>query len=167
MRFVCPGSFDPITYGHVDIIRRGAKLCSHMVVAVLCNPSKSLVFSAGERAELIKRTLVGCGISAEVDIFSGLLADYAKKMGADAILRGLRNSQDFLTEYPYSVYNIKLSGGVETIFLPGSPNFSYVSSGIVKEAAKLLYENEGECSAIDEWVPLHVKEALRSKFFKG
>ena len=167
MRFVYPGSFDPITYGHVDIILRGAGLCSYMVVAVLDNPSKRLVFSAKERAGLIEKTLMECGISAEIDVFSGLLADYAKKKNADAIVRGLRNPQDFLTEYQYSVYNKKLSGGVETIFLPGSPNFLYISSGIVKEVAKLQYENGSECSAIDEWVPLHVKEALMSKFFKG
>ena len=167
MRYVCPGSFDPITYGHVDIIQRGAKLCHHMVVAVLDNPAKSLLFSANERAGFIERALKECGINAEVDVFSGLLADYAKKKEADAILRGLRNPQDFLTEYQYSVYNKKLSGGVETIFLPGSHNFSYVSSSIVKEAAKLLYENGCECSAIDEWVPPNVKEALMSKFIKG
>ena len=167
MRFVYPGSFDPITYGHVDIIQRGIKLCSRMVVAVLDNPAKSLVFSSKERAGLIEQTLRECGINAEVDIFSGLVADYAKKTRADAILRGLRNPQDFLTEHQYSVYNKKLSGGVETIFLPGSPSLSYVSSRIVKEAAKILYEHKSDCSAIDEWVPLHVKEALRSKFFKG
>ena len=167
MRFVYPGSFDPITYGHVDIIQRGIKLCSHMVVAVLDNPAKNLVFSPKERAKMIERTLSEFSISADVDVFSGLLADYVKRTGADAILRGLRNPEDFLTEYRYSVYNKKLSGGVETIFLPGSPKVSYVSSSIVKEAAKLLYENGCECSAIDEWVPLHVKKALVSKFFKG
>ena len=167
MKIVCPGSFDPITYGHVDIIERGAKLCSHMVVAVLDNPTKNLVFSARERAELIEKTLTEFCISAEVDIFSGLLADYAIKKGAHVILRGLRSPQDFLTEYRYSVYNKKLSGGVETVFLPGSPNFSYISSSIVKEAAKLLYEDKSECSSIDEWVPLCVKEALKSKFYKG
>ena len=167
MRFVCPGSFDPITYGHVDIIQRGVKLCSHMIVAVLENPAKGLLFSAKERAGLIEKTLRECGINAEVDIFFGLLAQYVKRREADVILRGLRNPQDFLTEYQYSVYNNKLSGGVETLFLPGSPNFSYVSSSIVKEAAKLLYENGNECSAIDEWVPLCVKEGLMSKFFKG
>ena len=167
MKFVYPGSFDPITYGHVDIIQRGIKLCGHMVVAVLDNPAKSLVFSSKERAGMIEQTLRECSISAEVDIFSGLLADYVKRTGADAILRGLRSSEDFLTEYRYSVYNKKLSGGVETIFLPGSPKVSYVSSSIVKEAAKLLYENGSESSAIDDWVPPNIKEALRSKFFKG
>ena len=167
MKLVCPGSFDPITYGHVDIIQRGVGLCSHLVVAVLDNPTKSLEFSAIERAGLIEIALKERGINAEVDIFRGLLAEYAKKVSADAILRGIRNPQDFLTEYHYSVYNKKLSGGVETVFLPGSPNFSYVSSSIVKEAAKLLYENANDCSAIDEWVPRNVKEALVSKFFKG
>ena len=167
VRFVCPGSFDPITYGHLDIIERGVKLCSHMIVAVLDNPAKNLVFSAVERAGLIERALEECGIKAEVEIFNGLLADYAKKKKADVILRGLRNPKDFLTEYQYSVYNNKLSGGVETLFLPGSPCFSYISSSIVKEAVNLLYENRSECNAIDNWVPPGVKEALRSKFFKG
>ena len=167
MRLVCPGSYDPVTFGHLDIINRGTKLCSHLVVAVLDNPKKNLVFSASERAELIKKTLVEYQINAEVDIFSGLLADYTIKKGADAILRGLRNPQDFLTEYQYSVYNKKLSGGVETVYLPSSPDFSYISSSIVKEAARFLFENGSECSAIDEWVPPGVKEALKSKFFKG
>ena len=167
MVLVCPGSFDPITYGHVDIIQRGVRLCKQMVVAVLDNPTKSLLFSAKERALLVEKTLAECGICAEVDVFSGLLGHYAKSRNADAIIRGLRNPQDFLTECQYSVYNRKLSGGVDTIFLPGTPDFSYVSSSIVKEAARLLYECGSECSAIDEWVPLHVKEALKSKFFKG
>ena len=167
MRFVCPGSFDPITYGHVDIIRRGIRLCSHMVVAVLDNPAKNLLFSASERARMVEQTLKEHSMNAEVDVFFGLLGHYVKKREADAILRGLRNPQDFLTEYRYSVYNKKLSGGVETLFLPGSPDFSYVSSSIVKEVAKLLYENGCDCSAIDDWVPLCVKEGLRSKFFKG
>ena len=138
-----------------------------MIVAILDNPAKSLLFSSAERAKLTEQTLKDCSINAQVEVFSGLLADYAKKKGADVILRGLRNPQDFLTEYQYSVYNNKLSGGVETLFLPGSPNFSYISSGIIKEAARLLYENGGESGAIDEWVPPNVKEALRSKFFKG
>ena len=167
MILVCPGSFDPITYGHVDIIQRGAALCGNLVVAVLDNPAKNPLFSAVERAELIAKTLKECDITAEVDIFSGLLGHYAWSKNANAILRGLRNPQDFLTEYRYSVYNKKLSGGVETVFLPGSPDFSYMSSSIVKEAAKLLYEKDGEHSFIDEWVPACVKQALRSKFFKG
>ena len=167
MRIVYPGSFDPITYGHLDIIQRGAELGWHLVVAVSDNPAKSPLFSAKERAGLIERTLKEKGVCAEVDIFSGLLAEYTKNVGADAILRGLRNPQDFLTEYRYSVYNKKLSGGIETIFLPGSPDFSYVSSAIVKEAARLIYENGCECSAVDEWVPPCVIEALVLKFFKG
>ena len=167
MRFVYPGSFDPLTYGHIDIIKRGAKLFGHLTVAVLDNPAKNLLFSAHERAGMIERTLTDIGVNIEIDIFSGLLAEYIQKKEMCAILRGLRNPHDFLAEYQYSVYNKKLSGGAETVFLPCSPKFSYISSSIVKEAAKLMYQNGRECGAIDEWVPANVKEALRLKFFKG
>ena len=167
MRFVYPGSFDPITYGHIDIINRGAKFFNHLTVAVLDNPAKNLVFSADERAGMIKQALADIGINIEVDIFSGLLAEYVKKKEIGAILRGLRNPHDFLAECQYSVYNKKLSGGAETVFLPCSPEFSYISSSIVKEAAKIIYQNGREYGAIDEWVPANVKKALRSKFFKG
>ena len=167
MKLIYPGSFDPITNGHIDIINRGAGLSSCLIVAVLDNPAKKHMFSASERADMIKDVFVNCKSNIEVDVFSGLLADFVKNKGACAILRGLRNSADYLAEYQYFVYNKDLSQGVETLFLPCSPNLSYISSSIIKEASKLIFEDGRECSTIDEWVPQNVKEALKSKFFKG
>ena len=167
MRLVYPGSFDPITYGHIDIIKRGFMLFDNIVVAILDNPAKNLLFSPHERMDMVKEALRSFNPGIEVDIFSGLLAEYVKTKGAGAVLRGLRNPHDYQAEYQYSVYNKQLSGGVETIFLPCSPELSYISSSIVKEAVKFMNEDGRECNAIDEWVPINIKQALRSKFFKG
>ena len=166
MKYIYPGSFDPITYGHADIIRRGRNLCGRMVVAVLDNPAKNLVFTASERAEMIAGCLDEFGIEAEVDVFLGLLADYVVRRGACAILRGVRNPLDFAAEERYAIFNRMLGKGAETVLLPSSPKFSYLSSSIVKEAAKLAYENGPECDTIAEWVPRNVVAALRSKFSK-
>ena len=169
MRYVYPGSFDPITNGHVDIILRSLKLCPALIVAVLDNPSKRCLFSAGERAELISRALKGhnAGKKIEVDVFSGLLAEYAIKKQAAAIIRGLRSPLDYENEYRYAEYNKILSMGVETVFLPSSPKYSYISSSIVKEAAAYLYKSGLENDKIGEWVPKTVAEALKSKLNKG
>ena len=165
MKVVYPGSFDPITYGHMDIITRGLKLFGSLVVAVLDNPTKKTVFTALERKELIIRATDAVNI--EVDVFSGLLSDYTKKIGADLILRGLRNGGDFETEYRYAAFNKNLSLGTETLYLPSSPEFTYISSGIVKEAAKLVYENNLSDRAINDWVPAVCLEAMKQKFSKG
>lgn len=165
MKVVYPGSFDPITYGHVDIITRAVGLFGSLVVAVLDNPAKKTVFTAWERKELVEKAIGSEKI--QVDVFSGLLADYLKKIQAHVVLRGIRNTGDFENEYRYSVYNKNLSDGTETIFLPSSPEFIYISSGIVKEAARLVYRHNLSDAAINNWVPAVCREAIKQKFIKG
>ena len=165
MKVVYPGSFDPVTYGHLDIITRGVELFGSLVVAILDNPAKKTVFTATERRDMLIGSINSKCV--EVDVFSGLLADYVKKINADFILRGLRNSGDFESEYRYAAFNKTLGFGTETIFLPSSPEFTYISSGIVKEAAKLVYENNRADGAIKSWVPDVCREAMKLKFFKG
>jgi len=132
MTLIYPGSFDPVTTGHVDIAKRGASVAGGLIVAVLDNPKKKTMFSVKERVMLLQSVFENVpGI--EVDSFSGLLAEYAVKRGAKAILRGLRNPNDFENETRYASYNSQLSGGIETIFLPSNPALSFVSSSIVRE----------------------------------
>lgn len=184
MIFVYPGSFDPITNGHLDIIRRGAGLCGALVVAVLDNPAKKCLFDAGERAAMVREALAEEGIRAEVAEYGGFLADCAAGLGAVAILRGLRNPGDFAAEYPYAVCNRMLSGAaaetkteteteikteveIETVFLPCAPALSYISSSIVREAARLAFASGRGCAAVGQWVPANVARALAQKFSKG
>ena len=156
MILLYPGSFDPVTLGHVDIARRGAKLASRLVVAVVENPNKKTLFTLEERLALLREEFCGCE-NIEVDAFSGLLAEYAGAKGADAILRGLRTPGDFESEGRYAVYN-RMLGNVETIFLPASPELSYISSSIVREAS--AYTDD---SAFDKMVSPAVRAALKEK----
>jgi len=132
MILIYPGSFDPVTTGHVDIAKRGATIAHRLIVAVLDNPSKKTMFSVDERVAFLQNAFVN-EAKIEVDYFSGLLAEYAVRRGANAILRGLRNPGDFENETRYASYNNQLSGGIETIFLSANPALSFVSSSIVRE----------------------------------
>jgi len=134
MKLIYPGSFDPITTGHVDIAKRGAKLAAKLIIAVLDNPHKKTLFSVEERISLLKTTFAE-EKNIEIDSFSGLLADYVKHQNADAVLRGLRSPADLESETRYAACNNLLSGGVDTIFLSASPGFSHISSSIVREIA--------------------------------
>lgn len=153
---VYPGSFDPITYGHLDIIERGAKVFDKIIVAVLINSSKNPLFSVEERKEMI-REATRAFPNVEVDSFDGLLVDYVHKQKANVILRGLRAISDFEYELQIASINRKLSEKVETLFLMSNNNHSFISSAMVKEVARYGAD-------VKDLVPSHVAEALNTKF---
>ncbi|AAM24705.1 MAG: Phosphopantetheine adenylyltransferase [Caldanaerobacter subterraneus] len=156
---IYPGSFDPVTYGHIDIIKRGANLFDKLIVAVLLNPAKRPLFSIQERIELLKEVTKDIP-NVEVDYFDGLLVEYAKKVNASAIIKGLRMVSDFEYEFQMALVNKKLNPSVETIFLMTSPKYGYLSSSLVKEIAQF-----GGC--LSEFVPDIVAERLMEKFKKS
>ena len=134
---VYPGSFDPVTKGHVDIIKRAAKLFDKVIVAVALNLNKSPVFSFEERCELIRKSIDGVVDNVEIDAFQGLLVDYVKQQNAQVIVKGLRFVSDFEYEFQMALTNRKLSDDIETIFLMTSYEYSYLSSSVLKEVASL------------------------------
>ena len=132
---VCPGSFDPITYGHLDIIKRGAKVFDEVYVVVLNNSSKRPLFTVDERMELIKEVTKDIP-SVKVDQFRGLLVDYARSVNASAIIRGLRAVSDFEYEMQITSMNRVLDEDLETFFIMTNNQYSFLSSSIVKEVAQ-------------------------------
>jgi pantetheine-phosphate adenylyltransferase len=127
------GTFDPITNGHIDVIRRGAAICGELVVGVLNNLSKKPLFTVSERVEMIRLSTAGMS-NVRIDNFDGLLADYVNRNGIDVVLRGLRASMDFEYEMQMAQMNARLyDDGVETVFLMTDPSLSFLSSSIVKE----------------------------------
>lgn len=153
---VYPGSFDPITYGHLDIIDRGLNVFDEVIVAVARNSEKKGLFSIAERIEMLRRT-VGDKPRLRVDTFEGLLVDYVAKQGARVILRGLRAVSDFEYEFQIAQMNHTVQEQVETLFMMTSVPYGYLSSSIVKEVASLK-------GPIDTFVPPAVREALERKF---
>ncbi len=152
---IYPGSFDPITNGHVSILQSGLRAFDHIIVAVLHNPQKSALFTVEERTEMIREALGG-DPRFEVDTFEGLLVDYAKKKQANVVLRGLRAVADFEYELQMANMNRHLNDEVETVFIMAKDAYFYVSSNLVKEAARL----GGDVSRL---VPPGVAERLRAK----
>ena len=152
---VYPGSFDPITMGHVDIIQRGSRLFDRIVVAVLINADKSPLFTVGERVE-IAREVFRDRANVEVDTFDGLLVDYARRRDAKVIVRGLRAVSDFEYEMQMALMNRRLSPDVETVFMMPAEPYTYVSSRLVKEVVAL----GGSVKGI---VPDIVERRLREK----
>lgn len=155
---VVPGSFDPITNGHLDIITRASLIFDKIKVVVLNNSSKNPLFTVEERMELITASTQHLG-NVEVDTFSGLLVDYAKQEKAQAIIRGLRAVSDFEYEMQITSMNRKLNDQVETLFIMTKNEYSFLSSSIVKEVAK--YQAE-----LSEFVPAPVEVALKQKYSK-
>ena len=136
-KVICPGSFDPVTVGHLDIITRASKMFDHVVVAVMNNVSKTPMFSFEERIELLRESTKGLD-NVEIAGSSGeLLAEYAKKIGASAIVKGLRAVSDFEYEFQQSLINKKLNPELETVFLTCNSDYMYLSSSIVKQVAFL------------------------------
>jgi pantetheine-phosphate adenylyltransferase len=132
---VCPGSYDPVTNGHVDVIRRAASLFDEVVVAVLANPAKQGLFPVDERVELLRASVEGLNDVRVEPVAGGvLLVDYCRSVGAVAVVKGLRSGTDFAYELPMALMNRHLSG-LETVFLPGDPTLEHVSSSLVKEVA--------------------------------
>ncbi|WP_251549043.1 pantetheine-phosphate adenylyltransferase [Neobacillus muris] len=153
---VCPGSFDPITYGHLDIIRRGSKVFEKVYVVLLNNSAKNPLFTVEERIQLIEEVTKDIP-NVSVDTYSGLLVEYAKSVKATAILRGLRAVSDFEYEMQITSMNRFLDNDIETFFMMTNNQYSFLSSSIVKEAAK--YNGR-----ITELVPPIVERELRKKF---
>lgn len=131
---VFSGSFDPITVGHLDVIRRAAALFDRVIVAVLHNPAKHGVFTIDERLEMIRAACAEIP-NAEADAFSGLMADYVRKVGADCIVRGLRETDDFVAENRMGELNYRLNPQLETIYLMSRPEHRCISSSAVREIA--------------------------------
>jgi pantetheine-phosphate adenylyltransferase len=149
---VYPGSFDPVTNGHLDIIRRAAVYHPKLVVAVVANPNKSPLFSLQQRVELLREVCRGIA-AVEVDCFEGLLVDFVRRRGASLIIKGLRIVSDFEHEFSMALLNRNLPGGVDTMFLPASLEYAYVSSSSVREVFSLGGD-------ISEFVPAAVFRAM-------
>ena len=133
-RCVCPGSFDPVTFGHVDVIERASRLYDEVVVAVLVNVSKKGLFDVGERIEMLRETTAGLP-NVVVDSFQGLLVDYCRERDIPVVVKGLRAVSDFDYELQQSQMNHRLSE-VETLFVATNPEYSFLSSSLVKEVAR-------------------------------
>jgi len=152
---IYPGSFDPVTNGHLDVLKRALKIFDKIIIAVGENPNKNYLFTADERKDMIKK--VTKGLNVEIDHFNGLLIDFAKKGKATAIIRGLRAVSDFDSEFQAALMNRKLDPNIETIFIMTRGMYCYLSSSIVKEAASLG-------SKLNGMVPSYVEKKLREKF---
>jgi pantetheine-phosphate adenylyltransferase len=154
-----PGSFDPITNGHLDILERATNLFDHVIVTVAMNKKKDAVFSGEERVELIKAYITDKPWydKVEVNQFTGLLVDHAQKMNADTLVRGVRQISDFEYEFRMALTNKRLAPNIDTVFLMPDEEFTFISASIVKEVAYW----GGDLSS---FVPEHVAMALRKKF---
>ena len=154
-RAVFPGSFDPITNGHLDIIQRGLSVFDDVTVAILVNPDKKPLFTVEERVEIIEETYRG-EPRIKVDTFSGLLVDYAESIGVGVIVRGLRAISDFEYEFQMALMNRRLNPRIETVFMMPAEGYSYLSSRLVKEVFQLG-------GKVTELVPPVVEKRLRDK----
>ncbi|MGI6458449.1 MAG: pantetheine-phosphate adenylyltransferase [bacterium] len=157
---VYPGSFDPVTLGHLDLIRRSLKIFDRVIVAVVSNPNKKPCFSLHERIEMLQETTQNLDGQVEVDSFEGLLVHYLKQKKANIVIRGLRAISDFEYEFEMALMNRRLSNDVETIFLTPSEEFTFLRARLVKEIALL----GGDISSL---VPATVMERLNRKIAEG
>ncbi len=153
---VYPGSFDPITYGHLDIIERAAVIFDRVVVAVSLNPGKHPLFTMEDRVSMIAQESAHLS-NVEVNCFAGLLTEFMKQNNAGVIVRGLRAISDFESEFQMALMNRKLSPDIETIFLVSHPKYSYLSSSLIKEIVSLHGDVKGLVSE-------HVTRLLKDKF---
>ena len=152
---IYPGSFDPITNGHLDIATRAARLFEKLIIAVYDRPNKNLVFSTEERVELARKAVAGVS-NIEVEAYSILTVDYARDKGAAAMVRGLRMSADFEREFDMAMMNKKLCPDVDVVCLMADLKYQFLSSSLLKEAA-------GLGGNIEDLVPRHVAEAIKNK----
>ena len=158
MRAVYPGTFDPVTYGHLDLIKRARKIFDEVIVAVAHNPGKAPLFSVKERVAMLKRVTRGWR-GVVIDEFNSLVVDYVRRRRARVVIRGLRMLSDFEYEFQMALTNRKLSDQVETIFLMPSESHAYVSARLIKEAAALGAD-------LSAFVPSFVATALKQKLAK-
>ena len=156
VRAIYPGSFDPLTNGHLDLIERGSKIFEELIVAILRNPEKDPLFTVCERREMIEQ-MVSSFPNVRVDTFEGLLVDYAMKKNAKAVLRGIRAISDYEYELQMALMNRKLQPQLETVFMMPAEAYSYLSSRLVKEIFRLGGSVRG-------LVPELVEQKLREKF---
>lgn len=152
---VYPGTFDPVTYGHIDIIKRAAKIYDKVIVAVAHNKEKNPLFSVEERVSMLEDS-VRLLKNVIVDDFDGLVVDYVKKKGSRVMIRGLRMISDFESEFQMALTNRKLSEDIETIFMMPNESYSYISSRLMKEAAKLGAD-------VKNFIPKKVQVLLKKK----
>lgn len=153
---VYPGSFDPITNGHLDVIQRAARLFDTVIVAIAVNESKSPLFTMAQRKDLTARSVQHLA-NVRVDTFTGLLVDYVLEKGGEAVIRGLRAVSDFEFEFQLALMNRKLNERVETIFMMPKESYTFISSRMIKEVARLGGD-------ISSFVPPHVEAALKEKY---
>jgi pantetheine-phosphate adenylyltransferase len=156
---IYPGSFDPLTFGHIDIIERSTRLFDQVIVSILTNPRKAPLFTVEERIAIMDEILKPRFPDVEIDVFHGLLVDYAKQKNAQAIVRGVRAIADYEYEFQMALMNRRLAPDIETIFMMPAENYSYVSSRLVKEIAEL----GGSVSGL---VPETVEKQLNHRFRK-
>ena len=157
---ICPGSFDPVTLGHLDIISRASKLFDGVIVVVMSNAAKSPLFNQVERMALLQRAIDAAGIdNVTVDCYDGLLADYVKMRNATAIVKGLRAMSDFEYEFQMALTNRKMYPDAETVFLTTAAENMYLSSSLVKQVAKLGGD-------ISDFVPACILPDIIEKFRK-
>jgi pantetheine-phosphate adenylyltransferase len=154
-----PGTFDPPTNGHVDLIQRGSKLFDHLTVAVLNNPGKDPLFTVEERVEMLKEATAGIA-NVSVATFDGLMVEFARQQGASAVLRGIRAISDYEHEFQMALMNRRLAPEVETVFLQPAGRYSFVSSRMVKE----VFSFGGDVSGL---VPPNVLKRLRARINNG
>ncbi|HEV3254094.1 MAG TPA: pantetheine-phosphate adenylyltransferase [Candidatus Acidoferrales bacterium] len=152
---IYPGSFDPVTNGHLDLIERGAKIFDRLIVAVLRNLEKDPLFAISERVEMLGE-VTRAWPNVEVDVFGGLLMDYARQKKAQVILRGIRAISDYEYELQMALMNRKLEPNIETVFMMPAETYSYLSSRLVREIARLG-------GSVRDLVPALVEERLRTK----
>ncbi len=152
---IYPGSFDPITNGHLDIIKRSAKICDSLVVAITDTKDKDFMFDIFERKKIIEMSTKNIN-NIEIKTFDGLLIDFAKKENIDIIIRGLRVLSDFEYEFKMALMNRSLNKDIDTLFMMAHEKYTYISSSLIKEVASLGGE-------IDNYVPKHVLEIINTK----
>lgn len=153
---IYPGTFDPVTNGHLDIIERSSRLFGRVIVAILVNPQKQTLFSLEERRNLLERSLPEGAANVEVNVFGGLLVDYARKRRAGIIIRGIRAVSDYEYELQMALMNRRLEPSIETFFMVPAENYSFLSSRLVRELA----QNAG---SVEGLVPDVVARALDAK----
>ena len=154
-----PGTFDPPTNGHVDLIQRGAKLFGHLTVAILINPVKDPLFTVEERVEMLRESTSSLG-NVSVDTFDGLMVDFARQLGATAVLRGIRAISDYEHEFQMALMNRRLAPEIETVFLQPAGRYSFVSSRMLKE----VFSFGGDVTGL---VPPNVLKRLRGRMNKS
>jgi len=159
-RAIYPGSFDPLTFGHLDIVERSARLFDEVVVAILTNAQKAPLFTIAERTEIMNDILKPRFRNVSVDVFHGLLVDYARQKKAQVIVRGIRAVTDYEYEFQMALMNRRLTPDIETVFMMPAENYSYLSSRLVKEIAELGGSVAG---LVPDLVEKHLKQRFKKE----